>query len=381
MQIGCCLASAQFRFSTVFQSGMVLQSGAPIEVWGWGPAGWASALTLSLGEDSANVSLTATSNGTLWQARFEARTATASPLLLSLRDRDNATAQPLAQLSDVLIGMVLLVSGQSNVGISVGPPKTLKPFSCVMSDRLLKYLGVQVSYSNQDDPAAEAENEAAADRLGTTVRLRAVAFADGDTPALELPDAPDCSLPSAQCGCLAWTRSNRSNVVGFSALGWYLARLAVEQLTAAGKVPVVGVIQSDVPGTPIQLWSRRETIKECTNATTYGPDNATTSRHYNAMIYPLIGAKIAVSAVVWYQVCNPSPNWAVHVRMNSPHAMPRSEHSVFVDSDARVGRIQRWRSRGDGRGRILPLCTPRHDHRLERIVSQGVGRTSPVLCC
>ena len=67
-------------------------------------------------------------------------------------------------------------------------------------------------------------------------------------------------------------------------------------LAAAGVPAVVGVIQSDVPGTPIQDWSSRATISKCSKNTTI-----TTSHLYNTMIHPMVEGGVAVAAMVWYQ--------------------------------------------------------------------------------
>jgi hypothetical protein len=67
-----------------------------------------------------------TPNGTLWNATLAPRTASTVPLIVEIVD---ATGQLLATLDDVLIGTVILVSGQSNVGISVRLASTLCAFA------------------------------------------------------------------------------------------------------------------------------------------------------------------------------------------------------------------------------------------------------------
>ena len=130
-----------------------------------------------------------------WQATLDALPASATPFSILL-----GSAPPMrtvhANLTDVLVGTVLLVSGQSNVGISV-------------------------VYSNQFNQSAEAENEAAAARLGPTVRLRAVpqcgrasaVCPNASAPSSEFGTAPDCEMPSKQCGTLSWARASALNVV------------------------------------------------------------------------------------------------------------------------------------------------------------------------
>ena len=96
------------------------------------------------------------------------------------------------------------------------------------------------------------------------------------------------------CYCM---QANNTNIVGYSALGWYIAR----QLFAVFNESVpVGVVQSDVPGTPIQDWTSPRAIPMCY---TGPPDpNATFTSHlYNGMIHPLLASRLNYAAVAWYQ--------------------------------------------------------------------------------
>ena len=264
----------------VFGSHMVLQRNAPIRIWGYAPPAAATTTTqLNLGDNiSASVRTfpTSSNNGTIiWQAELPPQPASVVPRDLKL----TSGGVVVASLVDVLVGDVLLVSGQSNVGISV-------------------------VYSNQFNASAEAENERAADHLGALVRIMAVPQGGAPVPQNELRIAAPCSLPSKQCGTLPWSRTNASNIQGYSALGWYLARRV---LALTGAAVPVGIVQSDVPGTKIQQWTPRENIFHCTRVC--GPDGSASpsgncTRHsqlYNAMIHPFVASNFTFSAVVWYQ--------------------------------------------------------------------------------
>ena len=277
------------RFANSFASSMVLQRNAPIAVWGWVPSSdfvaTNTTFTVSLGAVTAPATIFL--NGT-FQSLLPARSASLSPSTLSLAAHDGNSQQICATLTDIVVGDVLLVSGQSNVGISV-------------------------AYTNQFNATAERENMAIADALGKSGRVRLFTVPQGgwgnvSTPQREFGTAASCKLPSAQCGSLPWSRSNATNVVGFSALGWYLARERVALLDAAnnssGVVVPVGIVQSDIPGTPIQAWTSYEGVAKCTNATHWGPTPSamhTTSYHWNTMIHPLVVARLAVSSIIWYQ--------------------------------------------------------------------------------
>jgi len=114
------------------------------------------------------------------------------------------------------------------------------------------------------------------------------------TPQKELAKLKPCKMPSAQCGCLPWARSNSTNVQGYSALGWYIARQA---LALNSSVPI-GIVQSDVPGTPIQKWTAPSEVAKCTStpASNYSKG---TSTLYNSMIHPFVASKLAFASICW----------------------------------------------------------------------------------
>jgi hypothetical protein len=279
-------------FANTYLSSMVLQRDAPVFLWGFvSNASSGSTLTLSLTDAAGHSRATAPAtlhsvNGT-WTATLPAQPACAAPSTIALvKDAAGGGEPAAATLRDVLFGDVLLVSGQSNVGISV-------------------------KYSNQDNASAMDDNELEADRIGYSVRLMTVPQGSrSDAQQAQLPSfAKPCKLPSDQCGSMPWARANASNVVGYSALGWYLAR----QLYAMHNETVpVGVVQSDIPGTPIQYWSSNRSISRCykpTTSATAGPASGSDSdgdplQHsvlYNTMIHPLMQAQLSYVAVTWYQ--------------------------------------------------------------------------------
>ena len=144
-----------------------------------------------------------------------------------------------------------------------------------------------------------SHSKAEADRIGARVRLSIVASQQSTAPQPELAlHAQPCTMPSAQCGSLPWSRANRTNIQGFSALGWYTAR----QLYAMhGEAVPIGIVQSDVPGTPIQKWSSASTILECYHGPAANASAQGASHLYNGMIYPLLNSGLVYTSTVWYQ--------------------------------------------------------------------------------
>jgi hypothetical protein len=238
--VAATAAGTSHSFANTFGDSMVVQRHAPLALWGSGDcSAIAMGCTIALQQgpsctaSTCNASALVTGGGAsaTFQATLPPMPASGAewmpsePMTIALFAGSSASGSPLATLTDVLVGDVVLVSGQSNVGISV-------------------------NYSNQFNWTAQLENQAEADRVGPRVRLMTVGQGTQTTEQKNLTHEVPCTIPSAQCGCLHWARANHSNIVGYSALGWYLARALYASRHEA--VPI-GIIQSDVPGTPIQV--------------------------------------------------------------------------------------------------------------------------------
>jgi sialate O-acetylesterase len=231
-------ASQLYNFANTFGDSMVLQRNAPLALWGTGDCSSGCTIVIQQGPNcvaklcNASVSVS-TTDSSVFEGTLPPMPPSGSqwmpsePMTISLYSGSsfNSESSPLATLSDILVGDVVLVSGQSNVGISV-------------------------NYSNQFNWTAQLENQAEADRVGTRLRLMAVGQGMQPTEQTQLTYEVPCKLPSAQCGCLRWARANATNIVGYSALGWYLGRALY---AAQHEAVPIGIIQSDVPGTPIQV--------------------------------------------------------------------------------------------------------------------------------
>jgi sialate O-acetylesterase len=105
--------AASLHLSNVFGSSMVLQRGKPIPVWGWTDAG--AAVTASFTGLASNASATADAKG-FFKVVFPAQPATLTPVEIVVCAAAGAAC---ASLSDVLVGDVVLCSGQSNTEFNV----------------------------------------------------------------------------------------------------------------------------------------------------------------------------------------------------------------------------------------------------------------------
>ena len=102
---GKCCAATKFELGSPFSSGMVLQRGMPVNVWGF--AAPLSEVSVSFG--GALASGTADSNGR-WRVKLPTMEADATPRKLVATCGDNRIS-----VDDVLVGEVWLASGQSNM--------------------------------------------------------------------------------------------------------------------------------------------------------------------------------------------------------------------------------------------------------------------------
>lgn len=333
------LSRTPFAFANTLGDGMVLQRDSPLALWGHGDCGGGCTVALEQGPactspvcDAAEEVMGGHPAG-VWQMTLPPMPASGSdwmpstPFNISLYLGAKATGTPLATLHDVLVGDVVLVSGQSNVGISV-------------------------TYSNQDNATAQEENKAEANRIGSRVRIMSVHGSQERTEQQELSQQVPCKLPSAQCACLPWSRANGTNVVGYSALGWYIAR---ELFAAQDENVPIGIIQSDVPGTPIQKWMPNAILSECYSGARNNTTMAGDSELYNGMIHPFVAAKQAVSAVVWYQgESNVGPN--SHVEIDGSPDPHGPENGASYYACALPAMVNEWRNRLPSRSYYRPGC-------------------------
>eukprot|EP00040_Diaphanoeca_grandis_P034020 m.209364 g.209364 ORF g.209364 m.209364 type:complete len:254 (-) comp33036_c0_seq5:1070-1831(-) len=227
------------RFSTIFQSHMVLQRDAPLSIWGFDAI---PGLTVTISPGSSVKPLV---DGDRWTATFPAHTASVGGATVSIQVKFGTEISDT--ISDVVFGDVFLFSGQSNIDI----PE---------------------AYAHQFNKSAQEIEEGLANELGRNglVRIMTVPNQVGGlnynaTPAKELVSVPDCApcppsfTTSGQyhncfCNALKWTRPDNTTVRSFSATAWFTGMALKSMVPTLNDVPI-GLVRSSWGGTPIQLWS------------------------------------------------------------------------------------------------------------------------------
>jgi sialate O-acetylesterase len=235
-------AHAELKLARIFGSNMVLQQEKPIAVWGWDTPN--SNVTVTLGDKSEKAAANAKGE---WKVKLPALKAGTKPYTLT------AVGSTTVTLDNILIGEVWLASGQSNMDWALS----------------------QTTDGPKDAAAADFPE----------IRFFKI---DKDLSPNRKPDIATGS----------WRICGPKTIGGFSGVAFYFGRDLYQEL----KVPI-GLVQSTVPGTPIEPWMSTEAIAQITEK---GPVDPTKKKAwppptqlYNGMIQPL--APFAFRGAIWYQ--------------------------------------------------------------------------------
>lgn len=193
------ISEAKIVLPNLISDGMVLQRGTPVKIWGKADSGEKIQLTFLKKKYQA----VADSLGN-WQIDLPALKP-GGPFSMSIND---------ITLQNILIGDVFLCSGQSNMELMV---------SRVMD----KYADEVNQYENP------------------SIRY------------LKVPYAYDFNTPLSDIKSMAWKPLTKDNVMGYSALCYFFAKLLYEKTG----VPV-GIVNSSWGGTPVEAWISEEGLKD-----------------------------------------------------------------------------------------------------------------------
>ena len=238
---------ANVTLPNIFSDNMVLQRNSEVSIWGWAEPREEIKIVSSWN----NVQYTVLPSPLgKWEIKIKTPEA-GGPYFISFKAYNEIV------LKNILIGEVWLCSGQSNMAMTAN-------------------WGIE----NGDAEVKNATNPNI--RFFTVPKLTA--------------DCPQNNLPGE------WNESTPETMKDFSAIGYFFAQRLQNDLK---NVPI-GLVSSNWGGTPAEIWMPEEVIQNDKILLTaankikegrQGPSNPGTT--YNAMIYPLVGFKIA--GVLWYQ--------------------------------------------------------------------------------
>ena len=196
-----CVSSAtnaEVRLPQLFHSGMVMQRGKPIPVWGWADKGELVTITFQ----KKSYTTTADDQGR-WRIDLPVMKA-GGPYTLEVRGE----REEVREITDVLIGDVWLLSGQSNIDVVI---QRVYP----------QYVQEIDSYENPQIRLFRVRNETSIHGVKEDI------------------------LPTS----INWLPLKKKNAWSFSAVGYFLGKRMFEKT----KVPQ-GIIVNSWGGTPIEAW-------------------------------------------------------------------------------------------------------------------------------
>ena len=199
------LAEAKVSLPQLFQSGMVLQRGKAIPVWGKADAGESVTILFN----KKQYTTTADANGK-WRIDLPKMKA-GGPYVLEVRGEE----QEVREFTDVMIGDVWLLSGQSNIDVHI---ERVYP----------QYVQEVDNYENPQIRLFRVQNETATHGPKDDIRPTSI----------------------------NWKPLNKQNAWPFSAIGYFLGKRMFEKTGVAQ-----GVIVNSWGGTPIEAWISKDSLE------------------------------------------------------------------------------------------------------------------------
>lgn len=239
--------SAQIHLPGFFSDNMVLQRNAEVNFWGWSKRGGTVRIIPSWSKDTVTTKVSG-------YGRFDVKLKTpeaGGPHSITILSGSESKV-----VNNVLIGEVWLCSGQSNMQWN-------------SNNKLQEML----------DELPRAHNP--------KVRLLQISNIAATSPQINVFDS--------------WKECNPASAKGFSAIGYFIGKQLAKELD----IPI-GIINSSWGGTPAELWTPAKYIENdpefLKNAKAFKLSASKPHEYatlWNAMIYPLVGYKIA--GAFWYQ--------------------------------------------------------------------------------
>ncbi len=195
------VVQAEISLSGLFGDGMVIQREMPVPVWGWGQAGEQVTVKASWQGQAAEVVV---DNDGRWKVELQS-TKPGQPQSLTI-----SSAGQTITINDILVGDVWVCSGQSN-----------------MEWPLSKDFNAKEELKQANHPEI---------RLFSVVRCVA-------------------NEPKENCQG-QWKECTTESAANFSAVGYYFAKEIQNEIG----VPI-GLIENPWGGTPVESWSKPETLK------------------------------------------------------------------------------------------------------------------------
>jgi sialate O-acetylesterase len=258
-----------FRWSSAYSDNMVLQQAPEAAVvWGFAPAG--SKVTVNFGGKTIDAPVTTYMGETTFLAKLP-------PTPSSMTDTHNITATSgttTIVLGEILFGDVWVCSGQSNMQYPLGSPTCWNEsnINCTVHD-------AQCGYGCVNNSATEIAD------MVNYPQMRLSQNTDRGSP-----------VPLAESGNTGWMTPDKMGGK-FSAMCWFFGRDVFKALKSPRPI---GLIETNVGGTPDQHWSSPDAIDACKGSNPWNwPANFTDSVLWNGKVVPLL--RTTIKGAVWMQ--------------------------------------------------------------------------------
>ena len=249
--------SAQVTVSKLFSSNMVLQQNAEVSIWGWAKPGDTIAVTGSWNNETVHAT---TNQNSKWIAKLNTPAAKTDGTFYSVKISGTNTIT----LSNVLIGEVWLLSGQSNM---------------------------EMQLAGWDGAPIEGSAQAIANANFPKIRLLTVNKNSAAEPQKDIANYSN-SL---------WVECSPNTARYFSAVGFFFGRELHKKLN----IPI-GLVNSSWGGSSCETWANDKSLDFVPDFAEKSPwtpkasdDNQTPTVLHNGMIAPLVPFNFA--GVCWYQ--------------------------------------------------------------------------------
>ncbi len=242
--------AVEYKISGALSSNMVLQQNKYIHIWGTSPNTGA----YIYGEFMGETRYAQVDDQGKWDIEFSAHPYTTDAQTMKIYPKNGQ----VTELTDILIGDVWVVSGQSNAELHMDVTMSYNPeFADEIneSDNIrIYYQGLEDVYDNMDKCAAPQDDV----------------------------------LNEAYC----WQKASYDNVMSFSAIGYYFAK----EVSKHTDIPL-GIVMMAAGGYPLKQFMPADLVSQL--GIPYG------SEIYNTMMHPF--AKMPIKGMLFYQGEN--DNW------------------------------------------------------------------------
>ena len=241
-------ANAKIKFASILGDNMVLQRNSEVKIWGKSDPNLK--LTINTSWNNASYNTVANENGE-WLVKVKTDEA-GGPYSVKISSKNEKVS-----MKNILLGEVWICSGQSNM---------------------------EMTMAGIPDSPVNGMNDALVDANNNSIRFFTVKNTGMPTPQDTIQGM--------------WKVSNAETVAGFSALGYFYAKLLQQKL----KIPI-GMVNMSWGGSRIESWMSKETLinfpKSLASSSKETLVHQQPSKLYNGMVHPILS--FGIKGVIWYQ--------------------------------------------------------------------------------